>query len=242
MTEAITVTKTERKSVVVTLVRIYFVAIFPILLVLIGARNVMTESFLAFEYNRPGFPEDYYGITREQRLHYAPFAVEYLFNGAGVDFLANLEFPDGEPLFNARELRHMRDVKIVTQIAFAFAFINGLLALGAAIFLRIRARDVLRKSLMQGALLTLGIVAAIILVALLNWEFFFTAFHSIFFESGTWYFLYSDSLIRLFPEQFWFDASVAIGVITVLGAVMALLASWLAGKDVKNGQIPDIRL
>lgn len=83
---------------------------------------------------------------------------------------------------------------------------------------------------MSGALLTLGIVAAIIVVALVNWDFFFTGFHKLFFEGGTWYFLYSDTLIRLFPEQFWFDAALTIGAVTVAGAVTTLVALLLAGR------------
>src|SRR5690606_270610 len=219
----------------VTVARVYLILIFPVLLVLISARLVMSEVFLQFEYNRPGFPEDYYGMTREQRLHYAPFAVAYLLNGEGIDFLANLKFPDGEPLFNARELRHMQDVKTVTQIAFAVAVVSGLLALASAVYLYSRSRTALRKSLFQGSILTLAIVAAIIIVAILNWNYFFTLFHTLFFESGTWYFLYSDSLIRLFPEQFWFDAALTIGAFTVLGALVTLLAVWIAGRDVQNG-------
>jgi integral membrane protein (TIGR01906 family) len=235
MSEGVISTTTQRNTAIETIARMYLVVIFPLLLVLISARIVMTETFLQFEYKRPGFPEDYYGMTQEQRLHYAPFAVAFLLNSEGIDFLANLDFPNGEPLFNTRELRHMADVKVVTQIAFTFAFGSGLLALVFAIYLRSRSPAALRKSLLQGSVLTLGIVATIIIVAILNWSYFFTLFHSIFFESGTWYFLYSDSLIRLFPEQFWFDAAIAIGVFTVVGALVTLLAMLIAGRDVKNG-------
>jgi integral membrane protein (TIGR01906 family) len=119
-------------------------------------------------------------------------------------------------------------------VAFASALAIGILALAAAVYIRRLSRDRLRRSLMSGALLTLGIVAAIIIVALVNWDFFFTGFHSLFFEGGTWYFLYSDTLIRLFPEQFWFDAALAVGAITVAGALTALLAAWLAGRDISN--------
>ena len=40
------------------------------------------------------------------------------------------------------------------------------------------------------------------------WNLAFTVFHNIFFDSGTWTFFYTDSLIRLFPEQFWFDFGI----------------------------------
>lgn len=242
MSESVISTTAARKSVPVLLARTFLTIMFPVLLVLLSARIVMSETFLAFEYNRPGFPEDYYGMTREQRLYYAPFAVNYLLNGEGIDYLANLEFADGEPLFNARELRHMRDVKTVTQIAFVLAVGSGLLALLAALYLRARSRPALRQSLLHGSILTLGIVAAIVIVAVVNWDYFFTLFHTLFFEGGTWYFLYSDSLIRLFPEQFWFDAALVIGAITVLCASATLVALWITGRDVKNKRSGDIRL
>ena len=234
MAASTSTTRTQR-SLLLTLAQLYIVIVFPVLLVLISVRIVMTPGFIAFEYNRADFPEDMYGLTREQRLYYAPFAVDYLMNGASIDYLGNLEFSDGTALFNARELRHMRDVKTITQIAFGIAVVAGLAALLVLLFLRFRSRSHLRRSLMQGALLTLSIVAAIIVVAIVNWEFFFTAFHQLFFEGGTWYFLYSDTLIRLFPEQFWFDAAIAVGVITVLGALTALFAVWLSGREVQKG-------
>jgi integral membrane protein (TIGR01906 family) len=234
MTESTQSSARSQQSPLLRLAQLYLIVIFPVLLVLISARIVMTPGFLEFEYNREGFPEDVYGLTREQRLYYGPFAVEYLLNDADISFLGDLEFPDGNALFNARELRHMRDVKLITQVAFAFALAAGVLALAAAVYIRRLSRDRLRRSLISGALLTLGIVAAIIIVALVNWDFFFTGFHALFFEGGTWYFLYSDTLIRLFPEQFWFDAALAVGAITVAGALTALLAAWLAGRDISN--------
>jgi integral membrane protein (TIGR01906 family) len=208
----------------------FLAIIFPVLLLLVTVRLVMTPAFLQFEYNRAGFPEDFYGLTREERLQYAPYAIEYLMNGEDIDFLANLRFPDGTELFNARELRHMRDVKVVTQAAFATAIALGLLAVGAAALLWRRSRVHLRHALLQGSVFTLAIIASIIIVAVFNWEFFFTAFHSLFFENDTWYFAYSDTLIRLFPEQFWFDAALLIGSLTTLIALMVLFVMWQWGR------------
>ncbi|MEO0599678.1 MAG: DUF1461 domain-containing protein, partial [Chloroflexota bacterium] len=58
------------------------------------------------------------------------------------------------------------------------------------------------------------------------WDFFFTQFHNVFFEQGTWRFYYSDTLIRLYPERFWFEASLVVGVLTVVGALVILGISW----------------
>jgi integral membrane protein (TIGR01906 family) len=48
---------------------------------------------------------------------------------------------------------------------------------------------------------------------------FFTAFHQLFFEGDTWLFLYSDTLIRLFPLRFWQDAFLLAAVIALGGGV-----------------------
>ena len=192
----------------------------PYLFVMINVRLVMTPVFLSFEYNRPGFPEDVYGLTREDRLMYAPYAVNYLLNGADITYLGDLTFPDGSLLFNVRELQHMRDVKILTQIAYWVTVGMALGVLAASVVLRRIAR--LRLTLFRGALLTIGVVIAIAAAAVFNWDFFFTGFHELFFQGNTWYFAYSDTLIRLFPEQFWFDAALTIGALTVLEAFIVI--------------------
>ncbi len=201
----------------------YLVIAFPLLLVLIAARLVMTPQYLQIEYNLPGFSPDPYGLTREDRLTYAPYALNYLLNGADVSYLGDLQFSTGEHLFAADELRHMRDVKALTQVAFGLAVVGGLIGLADAYSLARRRR--LSRALFFGGLLTLAVVAAIIVVALVDWEGFFVAFHQLFFQSGTWYFPTSDTLIRLFPEQFWFDAALTIGGITVITSLIVLVAA-----------------
>ncbi len=199
-----------------TLITIFF----PVILVLIAARLVMTPLFLQVEYHRADFPPDPYGFTTEDRLAYAPYALDYLLNGAEVSYLGDLTFSDGSPLYQASELRHMSDVKVVTDAAFGSAIVGGILIIAAGYFLLRTRRRALVNALFAGALLTLGIVAAIIVLAVIDWEYFFVTFHQLFFQSGTWYFPTSDTLIRLFPEQFWFDAALTIGGVTVVTALL----------------------
>ncbi len=210
------------------LLTLLFTLAVPVLLVLLSVRLVMTPLFLQIEYNRPGFPADVYGFSTADRLRYGPLAVDYLFNGEDIDFLGNLTFANGAPLFNARELGHMEDVKVVTRAAYFMLLYGGLgaLILGVLLSRRSWGPVVLWRGLFNGAVLTLALVTAIVFFAVAAWDFFFTAFHQVFFEAGTWTFAYSDTLIRLFPEQLWFDAALSIGVLTVLGALGLLLLSW----------------
>ena len=117
-------TQLQTTSVLARVAQAYLVIAFPILLVLLAARLVMTPLFLQFEYNRADFPSDPFGFTREDRFTYAPYALDYLLNGAGIEYLGDLKFADGTALYNANELRHMRDVKTVTQFAFGGALVG----------------------------------------------------------------------------------------------------------------------
>jgi integral membrane protein (TIGR01906 family) len=65
----------------------------------------------------------------------------------------------------------------------------------------------------------------VIIFVIVGFGVLFVAFHNVFFEPGTWVFFYSDTLIRLFPERFWRDIFIYVGLISaLLGLLVALLA------------------
>ena len=62
----------------------------------------------------------------------------------------------------------------------------------------------------------------------------FLAFHAVFFPPGTFLFEPGSNLITLFPEGFWFDASLAAGATIILSAVLCALAGyrlWRSGPQ-----------
>jgi integral membrane protein (TIGR01906 family) len=205
----------------------------PLLLILGSIRLVMTDSYLHLAYRMPAFPADPYGFTLEDRLRYAPFAVDYLVSGQGIEYLSSLTLPDGGPLFTERELSHMADVQAVTRWAFAVltgaALICGVLGVLLA---RGRAgRAALRRGLSGGAWLLLGMLGALLVYVLLDWNHFFDAFHDLFFVQGTWRFYYDDSLIRLFPIAFWQNAALSVGGLSALSAVLIIVGCrWWARR------------
>ncbi len=211
--------------------RLYITLAFPFLVVMIFVRIIMSPLYPQFEYNRPDFPADYYGFTVQERLTYAPFAIQYLLNGDDISYLADLRFPDGREMYNTHELQHMRDVKVVTQYAYLSAFIGSIIALLIFAYFWRSNRSNLWMTLLNGSRLTIGIILAIVIIAITSWETFFTTFHELFFKGGTWQFEYSDILIRLFPEQFWFDASLIIGGASLL---VALVTMFLAHRQTKQ--------
>ena len=209
--------------------RIVITVALPFVLVLSNVRLVLMPWFPTFEYNRPRFPADAYGFSTDMRKFHARRAVEYLLNAASIDYLAEERFKDGAPLYNERELRHMQDVKVVTgRVLWVWrgALLFALTA-GVALARQPATRPLLRAGLMAGAAIV--VVGLVVLLAYVLWNFnsFFTNFHRVFFESGSWMFSYSDTLIRLFPLRFWSDVALLIGGASLLEGV---LLWWVAAR------------
>src|SRR6266511_3984739 len=87
----------------------------PLVLIGLAIRVLLSPIFYKIEYNIPYFPPDEFGFSKADRLKWAPYAVNYLVNNADISYLGDLKFEDGKPLYNERELSHMKDVKRVTQ-------------------------------------------------------------------------------------------------------------------------------
>lgn len=193
----------------------------PYFIIMGAIRILMTPLFLRYEYLKPGFPADPYGLTTQDRLQWAPYALNYLVNDAGISYLGDLTFPNGTPLFNERELSHMVDVKTVVQLGLRVwaADIAALLLLGLIAVLTHRSGAYLR-GLSIGGWITVGAIVLILVAVFTNFDALFAAFHQLFFASGTWLFYYSDTLIRLFPLPFWSDGFTLMGILSTLGGLL----------------------
>jgi len=200
----------------------------PLALIGLGLRVLLTPLFLQVEYNMPYFPHDIYGFTKADRLKWAPYALNYLTNDAGISYLADLKFEDGKPLYNERELSHMHDVKHVTQGALKVWYISiavlALLGLWAWVG---RWGQAYRLGLMRGGWLMVILSIAVGVIAVIGISVdpdlffrFFAGFHSLFFEGDSWLFLFSDTLIRLFPIRFWQDAFLFAAIIALGGGIV----------------------
>ncbi len=192
-----------------------------ILLLMTGVRLLLTNAFVQTEYNMPYFPEDPYGMTKEQRQTFAPLAMEFLLNGADVTFLGDQTFDDGTPLYNMRELSHMVDVQKLTEkfLNVWYGSIGVFLAILAWAWLG-KWMPAFKSMLSNAGLVTIIALGTLILLIAISFDAVFVGFHRIFFTGDTWLFLYSDTLIRLFPERFWLDAFVLVGVFTFAGGLI----------------------
>lgn len=208
--------------------RIVLTVTLPLVLVLSNVRLVLLPWFPNFEYDRSGFPSDPFGFTTAERKLHAARVVDYLMTAADIELLAEQRFPDETPLYNVRELRHMQDVKVVTRgvlWVWRLAIVLALLAI-VALGRQSVTRPLLRVALVTGAGIVVLALVALVAYVLLNFNNFFTNFHRLFFESGSWMFSHSDTLIRLFPIRFWSDVALLIG----FGSVLEGLLLWWAAR------------
>ena len=198
----------------------------PLVILMFSIRLLITPSFARLAYRLPGFPDDPYGFSADDRLLWSEPSIKYLVNSEEISYLADLTFENGEPIFNERELSHMEDVKaVVTGMRVALVVALVILLLITIIAVRSGWTEMLVKAFFKGGWVVLGLIITIILFVALNFNTLFTWFHHIFFESGTWQFYTSDTLIRLFPMRFWRDAFLLVGIQSiVIGGMVMLFA------------------
>jgi integral membrane protein (TIGR01906 family) len=210
----------------------------PVMLTVGSVRFLISwdnPSYPEFEYGR--IAPDLFGLSEEQRLDLATATLAYMRRPEPalevIHLLEELRIPGtDQPLYNAREIGHMIDVKVVAD-AFRPAFwISTIIVVGGLVYLLVRPQTRLlgASTMVHAGLLTIGLVVLVMLFMFLAWNMAFTVFHNLFFDSGTWTFLYSDSLIRLFPEQFWFDFGIIWTASILAGGALLAFAGFILRK------------
>jgi integral membrane protein (TIGR01906 family) len=218
------------KPVLPRVMQVLLAAFYPVILLVLAVRAVTSPLFLWVEYNRPGFPGDGYGFSTDDRMTYGSYAVDYLSNWSGPRYLGELVNRSGDQLFKEGEVSHMADVKVVILAAFGAGALLSLLSIIAMIYLHRRSSGGIRRGLFAGSIVTLVIILGLGALAVVGWQQFFTEFHRIFFASGSWTFALEDTLIRLFPGQFWVDSGIVIGAVVLIASLVTLILTWPTRK------------
>ena len=200
----------------------------PAILVVNGFRVLATDTFVEWELGRDGFPPDLYGFDTEQRTALAKLGLRSIEPGSeGIVLLERATLPNGSPAFGQRELTHMQDVRTLFGAALRAQLVAliAIVALGL-LLLRTRLRTAVPAGLLAGSLATLAIAVLAVPVILLGFDGFFVRFHEIFFSGDSWEFSNADTLIRIYPEQFWVDVSRITAGFAVLQAIVLAALSW----------------
>lgn len=218
------------------IIRWLVVLAMPFLLTLGTLRLIIlwdSPSYPEFEYGR--IAPDRYGFTPEERLELAQATLDYLRRSEPAEetivLLQELRIPDSDqPLYNEREIGHMLDVKKLTDLFARLVWPLLIVVIGGLLYLLAKPERRVEgfKALMYGGMFTTGALLVVIVLIGLSWNLVFTQFHELLFPPDTWSFFYTDSLIRLFPERFWFDFGLLwTGAVFLEGLILAAAGYWL---------------
>lgn len=142
-----------------------------------------------------------------------------------VDGDFDAAFAGGPPLLDERERAHMHDVARLVRLLGLVVIVAALVAAVAA--WRLRREPARRARLMILAAASIGAAAAVLAVIFaVAFEPAFLAFHAIFFPPDSFLFAPGSNLITLFPEAFWFEASLAAGAAIILSAILVGALGW----------------
>jgi len=132
-------------------------------------------------------------------------------------------------LFNDREIAHMKDVKKLVRGVYVLALVSAvylaaMILIGFAVR-RMRFVSDLSRRLALGGGLTLGLLVAFGVVALVGFDSVFLKFHQLSFANDFWQLdPRTDYLVRIFPQDFWFDATLWVAVRAIVGASVLTVA------------------
>ncbi len=166
------------------------------------------------------------GLSSAQLRQVAEAFIDY-FDGRRDNLDVQVELAGGRrALFNQRELAHMEDVRRLMsgvgwiQLA-AGVTLAGVALLGLALWGSAFTSQ-LGLQAMAGGGLTVGLLVVVAALLLLDFGELFVRFHQLSFSNDLWMLDPSkDYLIMLFPEGFWFDATIRIALLTGIEALAA---------------------
>jgi integral membrane protein (TIGR01906 family) len=135
------------------------------------------------------------------------------------------------PLFNEREVEHMQDVQALIQWFLRAGTLAGIVVVVRLLMAAVvdRSTLLLGRELLWSAALIVGLVVLVGVLSLLDFDSLWTRFHQVAFRNDLWQLDPSrDYLIMLFPEPFWFEATIRLattialetGVVIVLGLAL----------------------
>lgn len=212
---------------------VLFIIAVPLFLVLTNVRVAATEPRVyGYAYSQyDGVART--GIDRAQLDAASGEIIDYFRSGSGDELLDIRVVIDGqaEALYTQREVLHMRDVRNLFQLTFRvqeIAFVY-LVTYVVVVFLwsRERAlRELARQSMIAGGV-TVGLLGAAAIGVLVGFDSLFEQFHLLSFSNDFWRLNpATDRLVQMFPFSFWFDVTLAVGVISAMQGGLVALAGY----------------
>lgn len=207
----------------------------PLFFISLNVR-VLTNSQTFYEW---GF--DTYNVERRTGLDDVALTsaanqiIDYFSNDE--EFLdVRVDFEGSEiELFNPREIIHMADVKDVMRLMFNAVWVTGavlIVIVAGGFFLLGRGfLPLLRSGIVWSTIAGLTVAAIFGLATLIDFNTTFRLFHEVTFRNDFWKLSPSQSnLLRLFPQGFWFSATLILVAATAVQLGVVYGAAWWVSR------------
>jgi len=204
------------------LVSLAFVLLVPMLIIGTSLRGLITDRDLMLRGFRDNQVATTTGLDDPQLQRIADVFVAYFQGPPGQIQMQVTAFGQSRPLFNAKEVTHMEDVQRLIQF-----FLQMQLVAAAVVVLRVvvavafdRASAPIGRELLWSAALVVALVVLVGVLSLMDFDALWTRFHQLAFRNDLWQLDPSkDYLIMLFPEPFWFTATLRMATTVALQAL-----------------------
>jgi integral membrane protein (TIGR01906 family) len=218
-----------------SLVRIVVILAVPILLIASPLYLYVSSGFVSFQYDR-WYVETSSRFEREEREALSDVLIGFLRHRATEADMATLRTRDGALAMRPEEVQHIVDVGRVMDGFFVAQWVAlGLLTAAVALAAASRRWRELAQGLTLGVWITMGLMATVLLGAMVNFDAFFTLFHKLFFTGDSWLFYVEDMLIQLYPIGFWVGAVTLMVLTIVAGAGLTLVVARRVGRTGSAG-------
>lgn len=132
----------------------------------------------------------------------------------------------------ADAISHLDDVYRVASVAKPALVIVAVLCIAGLAHVAVRiSRRALGLTLMAGGGLVLASFCALGAWAAIDFDGLFAAFHSLFFQAGTWTFPYDSLLITLYPTAFWMGMGGIWLAVTCIASIICIIVGRLLRSE-----------
>ena len=195
--------------------------VLPIFFVTANVRHIANSDWV-YSYNwwRNGIPERS-GITTSELDRAGEQFIDYFNNDEEYLDVRVVLMGAEVSLYNQREVHHMVDVKGLIAGTMNVSLWTGVFLLVAgvagAVLLKHRFWGLLYRAAAWSALGSLVLIGILFIAVLINFNLVFTTFHFISFANDLWMLdPRNDYLLIMFPQRFFFEATLAIAVMTAI--------------------------
>jgi integral membrane protein (TIGR01906 family) len=209
------------------LVSIAFVLSLPLLIIGTSLRGLVTDRDLILRGFRDNQVAATTGLDDPQLRRIADAFVAYFQAPPGQIQMQVTAFGQSRALFNDKEVQHMEDVQALIQMFLRLQVIAIAVVAVRIIFGVVFDRSAvpIGREMLWSTGLMVALVVLVGVLSLMDFDALWTRFHQVAFRNDLWQLDPTrDYLIMLFPEPFWFTATIRMALtVAAQTLLMALI-------------------